>query len=55
MTPFHGSDSDRREAIRAADSAGFEVLAESRLGAAVAGSPDAFTELTAASSWPASA
>jgi subtilisin family serine protease len=46
VTAFYGSDSDRREAIRAAESAGLEVLAESRLGVAVAGPPDAFRELT---------
>jgi hypothetical protein len=46
VEPFYGSDSDHREAIRAAESGGLEVLAESRLGLAVAGAPEAFTELT---------
>ena len=44
--PFHGSDSDHREATRAVESAGLEILAESRLGKAVAGPPEAFAELT---------
>jgi subtilisin family serine protease len=43
---FHGSDSDHREATQAVTSAGLEVLAESRLGKAVAGPPEAFAELT---------
>lgn len=46
VEPFYGSDSNHREAIRAAESGGFEVLAESRLGLAVAGPPGAFTDLT---------
>jgi hypothetical protein len=43
---FHGSDSDRQAAVRAVEAAGLRVLAESRLGIAVAGPPAAFTELT---------
>src|SRR4051794_17585705 len=43
---FYGSDADHREAGRAIEAAGLEVLAESRLGVAVAGRPEAFTELT---------
>ena len=44
--PFHGSDSDHGEASRAVESAGLEILAESRLGKAVAGPPNAYSELT---------
>ena len=44
--PFYGSDSDHGEARRAIEAAGVEVLAESRLGLAVAGPPEAFAELT---------
>jgi subtilisin family serine protease len=43
---FYGSDSDHQEATRAAESGGLEVLGASRLGLAVAGRPEAFTELT---------
>ena len=43
---FYGTESDQREASRAAESSGLEVLATSRLGLAVAGPPEAFAELT---------
>jgi len=43
---FYGSESDHREASRAIGAAGLEVLAESRIGIAVAGRPEAFAELT---------
>lgn len=43
---FYGSEADHREATRAAESVGLEILAESRLGLAVAGPPESFTELT---------
>jgi hypothetical protein len=44
--PFYGSDSDAGEATRAVESAGLEVLAESRLGKAVAGPAAALEALT---------
>ncbi len=44
--PFYGSTADDAEAARAIESAGLEVVAESRLGKAVAGPPSAFEELT---------
>jgi subtilase family protein len=43
---FYGSEDDEREAVRAVEAAGLEVLAESPLGKAVAGPPEAFAELT---------
>lgn len=46
VEPFYGSTDDRREATRVAELAGLEILAESRLGLAVAGPPGAFIELT---------
>jgi hypothetical protein len=46
VEPFYGSVSDRRDATGAIESSGLEVLAESQLGMAVAGHPDAFGELT---------
>src|SRR5437867_2105305 len=43
---FHASEDDHREAARAIEAAGLEVLATSRLGVAVAGPSQAFAELT---------
>ncbi len=44
--PFHASSADQRAATRALESSGLTVLAESRLGAPVAGPAEAFEELT---------
>src|SRR3954447_3019353 len=44
--PFYGTDADHAEAAQAIERAGLEVVAESRLGKAVAGPPGAFEELT---------
>jgi subtilisin family serine protease len=44
--PFYGTDADEAEAAQAIERAGLEVVAESRLGKAVAGPPAAFEELT---------
>lgn len=44
--PFHGRADDASAAARAVERAGLEVVAESRLGKAVAGPPAAFEELT---------
>jgi len=44
--PFHATQRDLEEAARAVESAGFTVIAESRLGIAVAGPPDAYNYLT---------
>jgi subtilisin family serine protease len=44
--PFWGTEQDQRDASRAAESAGLEVLAETRLGRAVAGPVEAYEELT---------
>jgi subtilisin family serine protease len=44
--PFQASETDQQEAGRVLESAGLEVVAESRLGKAVAGPPGAFEELT---------
>ena len=43
---FHGRQEDVSEATRAIEDAGLEVVAESPLGMAVAGSPGAYEELT---------
>ena len=43
---FHASTGDQEEAGRTLESIGFEVVAESRLGKAVAGPPGAYEELT---------
>jgi subtilisin family serine protease len=44
--PFFARDEQRQEATRAAEASGLEVVAESRLGQAVAGPPEAFEDLT---------
>ncbi len=44
--PFYGTEADHAEAAQAIERAGLEVVAESRLGKAVAGPPGAFEELT---------
>jgi hypothetical protein len=44
--PFYGSQGDHAEASHAVEGAGLTVLAESRLGKAVAGPPGAFEDLT---------
>jgi subtilisin family serine protease len=44
--PFYGSRADDRNARRAIEKAGLEILAESRLGMSVAGAPGAYEELT---------
>ncbi len=44
--PFYGSSGDDAEAKQAIERAGLEVLAESRIGIAVAGPPGAYEELT---------
>jgi subtilase family protein len=44
--PFYGSREDHGEAERALESYGLEIIAESALGKAVAGPPEAFAELT---------
>lgn len=43
---YHGKSQDHRQAVKALESIGFTVLANSRLGIAVAGAPGAFEELT---------
>jgi subtilisin family serine protease len=43
---YEGSAEDRRSADHAAEASGLEVIAESALGRAVAGPPEAFAELT---------
>src|SRR4051812_5824282 len=43
---YEGSAEDQRSADRAVDASGLQVLAESALGRAVAGPPEAFEELT---------
>jgi subtilisin family serine protease len=44
--PFYGSQPDDREATQAIEKVGLEIVAESRLGKAVAGAPSAYEELT---------
>jgi len=44
--PFHGRPKDRNDAVKALDSLGFQIVAQSRLGAAIVGPPKAFEELT---------
>src|SRR4051794_35580156 len=44
--PYEGTPDDHRRADHAVDSSGLQVLAESALGRAVAGPPQAFEELT---------
>jgi subtilisin family serine protease len=46
--PFHGSRSDREDARHAVEAAGLEIVADSALGLAVAGAPEAYAELTGA-------
>jgi len=43
---FHGSKQDTSQAIKAAESSGLEVIAQSRLGLAVVGPASAYEELT---------
>src|SRR4051794_28738342 len=43
---FYGTEADESEAAQAIERAGLEVVAESRLGKAVAGPPGAFEQLT---------
>ena len=44
--PFHATKKDRDKARRIIDGVGLEVTAESRLGFAIAGRPDAYEELS---------
>lgn len=44
--PFYGSSADDADATQAIEQAGLEIVAESRLGKAVAGPPGAYQELT---------
>ena len=44
--PFYGKRADDTKATQASEQAGLEILAESRLGKAVAGPPEAYEELT---------
>jgi len=44
--PYHATTRNHNEARRALESMGFEIIAESRIGAAVAGPPGAYEELT---------
>lgn len=44
--PFHGKPADRKQAIKAVESMGFEILAESDIGVALAGAPGAWEEMT---------
>jgi subtilisin family serine protease len=50
--PFYGSEQDADEATRAIEDAGLQIVAESRLGKAVAGPPGAYEELTGGSLTP---
>lgn len=45
-TAYHAKKTDRDQAIKAMESMGFEIVAESRLGAAIVGPPGAYEELT---------
>lgn len=44
--PFHGRLDDRRQAIKTLESLGFQIVAQSRLGAAIVGPSAAYEELT---------
>jgi subtilisin family serine protease len=44
--PFHGTKKDANQARKAAEASGLSIVAESRLGLAVVGPPEAYEELT---------
>jgi hypothetical protein len=45
-TPYHGTNADRDESRRVLESMGFQIIAESRIGMAIAGPAAAYEELT---------